>query len=240
MAEPTVAVAPPALEIGPAGAFAHADILVLSPTPTAPIDQGNRRRIHAVCHSLQRRGARIHFVYYPAEWSFSFVPPDLVDRMRSQWDSFHLLHTTRPHHPPSIGADHTIDEWWDPCIGAHLQWLFARQRFDAFIVNYTYLSKALEFAPPGVLRILDTHDQFTGRRALLQAQGIAPEFFHTTQEEEAIAVARADLVWAIKEQEAAFFRTLSQRRASRCRTWSRSPSSRGGPVRRTTAPWSSG
>ena len=34
-----------------------ADILVLSPTPTAPTDQGNRKRIYAVCRELQRRGA---------------------------------------------------------------------------------------------------------------------------------------------------------------------------------------
>ena len=69
--------------------------------------------------------------------------------------------------------------------------------------------KLFEFAPNHVYKILDTHDKFSERRQLLESQGIAPEFFYTTAEQEAIALDRADLVWAIKEQEAEFFRSIS-------------------------------
>ena len=130
--------------------------------------------------------------------------------MNQQWDSFHLVPPTRYLHQASQGEDHTIDEWWDYSIGDYLKYLFARNYFDIFIVNYTYLSKALEFAPNHVYKILDTHDQFSGRRQLLASQGIDPEFFYTTPEQEAIALDRADLVWAIKEQEAEFFRSLTE------------------------------
>ena len=188
------------------------DILVLSPTPTSPTDQGNRKRIHSVCKELQRRGARVHFVYFPQEWWFEFLPDDLVRDMGRTWDSFHLLPTTRHTYCPPAGADYTVDEWWDEAIGVYLKWLFKRQKFDAFVVNYAFMSKALEFAPPGTLKILDTHDQFTGRRQLLADNGIGPEFFYTTADQEAIAMNRADLVWAIKAEEAAFYRSISRTR----------------------------
>jgi len=187
-----------------------ADILVLSPTPTAPTDQGNRKRIHAVCSELKRRGARVHFVYFPQEWWFSSVPHDLVSAMSAQWDSFHLVPPRQPVYQKPGATDYTIDEWWDDAIGDYLQWLFKRAHFDAFIVNYVYLSKAFEYAPPRTLRILDTHDKFTGRRQLLQKNGVPPDFFYTTQDQEAIALDRAQLVWAIKDEEAAFYRSISQ------------------------------
>ncbi len=185
------------------------DILVLSPTPTVPVDQGNRKRIYAVCRELQQRGARIHFVHYPHEWWFHYVPMDLARQMAEQWDSFHLLPTTRPLHTAAADQHHTIDEWWDHAIGDYLQWLFKRSHFDAFIVNYAYLSKAFDYAPKSTLKILDTHDKFTGRRELFESNGVPCEFFYTTQDQEAIALNRADLVWAIKDEEAEFFRRIS-------------------------------
>jgi glycosyltransferase involved in cell wall biosynthesis len=185
------------------------DILVLSPTPTMPTDQGNRKRIYAVCRELQRRGARIHFVFYPQEWWFDYLPDDLVREMGKQWDSFHLLPATRHTYTRPEGADYKIDEWWDDSIRDYLQWLFKRNRFDAFIVNYAYMSKAFEYAPANTLKILDTHDKFTGRRELLDQNGIAPEFFYTTDDQEAIALNRAQLVWAIKDEERDFYRSIS-------------------------------
>jgi glycosyltransferase involved in cell wall biosynthesis len=186
-----------------------ADILVLSPTPTHPPDQGNRKRIYAVCKELQARGARVHFVYYPQEWWFEFLPHDLVQEMTAAWDSFHVVPTSRHTYNPPAGQDYTIDEWWDESIATTLKWLFKRQHFDAFIVNYAFMSKALELAPPNVLRILDTHDLFTGRRQLLEQHGLKPEFFYTTQEQESIAVQRAQLVWAIKDEEAVIYRSMA-------------------------------
>jgi hypothetical protein len=185
------------------------DVLVLSPTPTWPLDFGNRKRIDAVRTHLRGRGARPHLLLYPAEMDWrGQLPLASWRKMSEQWESVHIAPATRPLHSPPEGLDHTIDEWWDPAIGDHLAWLFAHKWFDAFIVNYTYLSKGLEYAPRGVFKILDTHDRFADRRQLLESHGIAPEFFHTTRDEEAKAVARADLVWAIKPQEADYLRSL--------------------------------
>lgn len=189
------------------------DILVLSPTPTYPPDQGNRRRVYIVCRVLKELGARVHFVYYPLEWWFTWIPRKHIDIMSGQWDSFYLLPITRSiQPPPKNGLYHEIDEWWDCfAIEPMLNWLFKRCCYDAFLVNYAYLSKALEIAPRNVLKILDTHDKFTNRRYLFDQLGMPPEFFYTTRDQEKIALDRADLILAIKDNEAEFFRTLTSK-----------------------------
>jgi hypothetical protein len=200
--------APPGCRVGWEGL----DVLVLAPTPTHPIDAGNRRRIFFVNTALQRLGARITYVHYPAEGDWRERAPDgSIPAMAGQWYESHVVPVTRSLHEGAKGDDHTIDEWWDPAIGDMLRWLFRTHRFDVFIVNYAWLSKAFEFCPRDVLKILDTHDRFSGRRELLVSHGIAPEFFHTTVEQESIALDRADVVWAIKSQETAFFRTITNR-----------------------------
>ncbi len=196
-----------------AGAWAGLRVLVLSPVPTWPVTFGNRNRIVQVNRALQRAGAHVALLHYPSdeEWR-TRLPRTAMAEMAQQWEEVFHCPVTRPLHArPSDGDDHRIDEWWDPAIGQMLDWLFRLGRYDALLVNYTWLSRALEHAPRGVLRILDTHDRFSGRRDLLAANGLAPEYFHTTEGEEARALDRADLVWAIKPQEEAFFRTITRR-----------------------------
>lgn len=182
-----------------AGSWDYCRVLVLTPTPTHPQDAGNRHRIYRICKVLKDAGAQLTVLHYPAEW---MAHARFSNRsMRLTWGEYYEVPPTRPSHQPPAGVDHTIDEWWDASIEEYLKWLFRSKVFDVFIVNYTWLSKALELAPPNVLKVLDTHDQFAGRRQLLASIGIEPEFFYTTKEQERIAFGRADLIWAIKDQE---------------------------------------
>jgi len=132
--------------------------------------------------------------------------------MQDTWDNVFTVPPSRPLHTYAIGLDHEIDEWWDPAIGSYLDWLFHVRTYSHFIVNYTWLSKAFDHAPPGILKILDTHDRFANRRHLLASLGVAPEFFHTTEDQEKIALDRADIVLAIKEQERQEFSRHTSRR----------------------------
>lgn len=188
------------------------DIVIVSPTPTHPHDFGNRKRIFHIADDFKRRGWRVHLVLFPleADWRSDF-PADAYDAMREAWDEVHIVTPTLGYHHRPKGDDHTIDEWWDPALEHFLQWYLKTRRFDAVLVNYLYLSKALTLAPPATLRILDTHDKLAGRRALLAQLGAGPEFFHTDEEQERIGAARADLVLAIKDEERAYFERLAQR-----------------------------
>lgn len=181
--------------------------LVVTPTPTWPLDHGNRKRVHQICNELQLAGHAVHLLFYPSEqdWS-SQIPYDALDRMRQQWAGFHLVAPTRPLHPPPKGAHYHLDEWWDPAIADMLQWLFRNDHFDAMIVNYVWLSKALEYAPKHMLKIIDTHDRVGGRKEILEKQGLRPEFFYLTEQDEISGINRADVILAIKEEEADLFR----------------------------------
>jgi glycosyltransferase involved in cell wall biosynthesis len=192
-------------------AWRGADVLVLSPTPTHPQDYGNRKRIFSICSRLSARGARIVLAHYPTEAEWRRRVPAAATTMARAWHAYYTIPTTRPLHSEAESTEHTIDEWWDEAIADFLRWLFGVSQFDVFIVCYSWLSKAFDVAPDSVIKILDTHDRLAGRRSLLQKQGIAPEFFHTTDEEEAKALDRADVVWAIKEQERVLFERLTSR-----------------------------
>lgn len=187
-------------------------ILVVSPTPSHPQDYGNRKRIFRICHLLQQAGAKIHFLHYPAEAEWrGKLPKDAQKAMMQAWDGYYVVPPTRPLHPDPKREFHGVDEWWDPAIGEAMGWINAHLRPDAVIVNYTWLSRALDHAPPGALRILDTHDQFSGRKEMLLANGLTPEFFYMTAADEGTALTRADVVWAIKEEERQSLSTLTQR-----------------------------
>ncbi|MCW2282995.1 glycosyltransferase involved in cell wall biosynthesis [Rhodoblastus acidophilus] len=190
----------------PVPAWFGFDVLVVSPTPTHPQDHGNRKRIYEICAELKRQGARIHFVHYPAEhdWRDQWPLRHEAD-MRAAWDSYQLVAPGRELHCDSIGEDHEIDEWADPGLAHYLAWACRVRAYDMVIVNYTWLSFCLDAIPASVFKVCDTHDVFADRRRLLQAHGIAPEFFHTTRDEEARGLARADLVWAIKKGEQDYF-----------------------------------
>ena len=182
------------------------DILVVSPTPTHPQDHGNRKRIYEICAALKRQGARIHFVHYPAEhdWRHQWPLRHEAD-MRAAWDSYQLVAPGRELHCDSLGEDHTVDEWADPGLAHYLSWACRVRAYDMVIVNYTWLSFCLDAVPATVFKVCDTHDVFADRRQLLEAHGIGAEFFHTTRDEEAKGLSRADLVWAIKKAEQDYF-----------------------------------
>lgn len=181
-------------------------ILVLSPTPTHPQDYGNRKRIYQIYKQISDSGGQISFAHYPSEAEWRDAIPRQADRaMAAAWSEYFTIPPTRAYHMPPQGDIHGIDEWWDDSIGDFLQWVFRTHVFDVFIVNYAWLSKAFEFAPASVVKILDTHDKLSGRGEVLAHNGIEPEFFFTSESEEALALARADIVWAIKEDERAQF-----------------------------------
>ena len=185
--------------------------LVVSPTPSHPPDHGNRRRVQQTTMALHRQGYAIDFVLYPMDDDWQRGIPAAARTMQRAWRSLTIVPPSRALHQKPAGLDHVIDEWWDEALEHHLAWLLARQRYDVMLVNYVFLSRACTLAPPGCVRVLDTHDRLSGRRALFERHGETPEFFHTTDAEEAAGLARADIVLAIKDSEAAAFRRLGAR-----------------------------
>lgn len=185
-------------------------ILVISPTPTSPADQGNRQRVKRLCQALKARGAEIHFGYFPREWGGRFSPQEQIE-MTEEWDFYDTIVPSKPFVYQTSDRYFGIDDWWDDAIGRFIEYKVGGENFDACIVNYAFFSKAFEYLPRDVIRILDTHDRLSGRREMLESYGVDPEFFYTTEEQEQLALKRADIILAINEEEGKFFGALSGR-----------------------------
>ena len=179
-------------------------VLIVSPIPSHPQDQGNSARIFALGRLLQSAGALVDFLYHPLEG----LSAAQAAAMRAAWDGFHVVPVERMNLAPRAEGYHRLDDWYEPKAGAAAAALHARHRYAAVIANYVWFSGVLEAFDDGTLRVLDTHDVFGGRDHVFRAAGLAPEWFWTTPAEEARGLARADLVLAIQDEEAAVFRAL--------------------------------
>ncbi|WP_338662846.1 glycosyltransferase [Pararoseomonas sp. SCSIO 73927] len=171
--------------------------LVISPTPTHPQDAGNRQRIHALLRALQGFGHRVEFAFVRRE----AVDEAALEAMDRAWDALHLIPYDRSAERRSLGETHALDDWFPPALEEAIAALAGAASYDLVLVEYVFLSRALELFPAGTLRVLDTHDVFTDRHLRLEALGLPIGFFHTTAEEEARGLDRADLVLAIQDDE---------------------------------------
>lgn len=173
--------------------------LVISPTPSHPQNAGNRQRIQALLRRIRDFGHQIDFCFVQRE----SVREEDLEAMRAAWDALILVPHDRAAERRSLGEIHGIDDWFQPQLAERLTALAESRRYDAVLVEYVFLSKALDFFPPEVLKIIDTHDVFADRHQRLRSIGLEPAFFYTSAVEEGRGLDRADLVLAIQDEERA-------------------------------------
>lgn len=170
-------------------------VLLVSPIPSHPADQGNAARLQAMGRALMHRGITCDFLYVTLEG----LTPDQHAAMAAFWGALHVEPAT-PKPSPRFPGTWGLDDWCPPRLPHRVAALVEAERHDAVIVSYVWMSRALEGAGRA-LRVLDTHDLFGGRDAVARAAGLDPSWFHTTPAEEARGLARADLVLAIQAEE---------------------------------------
>jgi len=192
-------------------------ILIVSPTPTHPRGAGNRARIETMLRSLIDAGHEVSFLHVEREegdreamtaaWGARYLradyqqPKTLGSRLRKRWSRFR--NTDGVH-------DFRIDDWYPPALDAVLEDLQGRQGFDAVIVEYVFMSRALLVFGAPVLKLIDTHDMFTNRHQRYLDEGQRPQWFSTTAAEEGRGFDRADHVIAITDKERAVFAGMTR------------------------------
>jgi hypothetical protein len=179
-------------------------VLIVSPIPSHPQDQGNSARIFALGRLLQSAGAIVHFLYHPLEG----LTPAQRESMTLDWDALHIVPVQRMNLAPRGDGHHRLDDWYEPDVTQAAAALHARFHFAAVIANYVWFSAVLDAFGADTLKILDTHDVFGNRDQRFRAAGLEPEWFWTTPAEEARGLARADIVLAIQEEEATQFTVM--------------------------------
>lgn len=195
-----------------------AHILVISHTPTHPVDAGNRARIATMLTTLRELGHTFVFVHAAREqgdqaamraaWGGSYIAADYHPpkaTMNKRWRR--LLQRLSP----KFGHQYQLDEWYDPALDSVIETTIASQNFDAVLVEYVFFSKALLGVPDDLLKIIDTHDCFADRHKRFLAEGIAPKWFSCTEADENRGLQRADRIIAIQPTEAEEFRSRNIR-----------------------------
>jgi len=179
-------------------------VLVVSPIPSHPRDQGNSARIFRLGKMFQLAGHPVHFVYFGLEG----LTDRQADMHRRCWDRFYFIQPRGPAPEPSLRDYFHVDDWFDDRITELAVELCRRWDYSLCLANYVWCSKHLEALPDRVLKVIDTHDVFGDRHLVARAAGMEPVWFYTSKVLEAMALERADLVVAIQDEEAAYFRSI--------------------------------
>lgn len=174
------------------------NILMIAPMPTHPATQGSRQRAFDMARAFQKKGDSVTFLYWAAEG----LEPGGRQAMAEAWDDVQIVscdgHVPRRSNPAYFG----IDDWYHEAIGERIKALRVERTFDACVVNYVWLSRALLALPDDCVKIIDTHDLFGDRAEKFTAIGRRPEWYYTSIPEERRGLDRADLVIAIQAEEA--------------------------------------
>jgi len=196
-------------------------ILLISPVPSHPQNEGNRARIYNLLLNLKKIGQDVYFVHIKQEQGDEKL-------MRQCWgENYFSLPAKRPQPFVSnsllirffenlmlklrlpIGGNFlynfSIDEWYDESVVDNLINISRKINPEAVIVEYVFFSKALECFGENTLKVLDTHDIFSNRYKVYLKNGQKPRWYSTTEKEENRGLNRADVVIAIHQKEADIF-----------------------------------
>jgi len=131
--------------------------------------------------------------------------------MRGFWTEVGVIPHRAHNRKKTQGDCWGIDDWFNEDIASVVRYLASQKKYDAVICEYVFFSKALTLFDERVLKILNCHDRMSDRADLLRRNGLLPDFFYTTPEQEKIALDRADLILAIQEDEKFFFQSLTSK-----------------------------
>ena len=102
----------------------------------------------------------------------------------------------------------SIDCRYNSRLSRVLEKLYDSDHYDAMLVEYVFMSRAL-LGFPGSPKVIDTHDVFSGRTERLKKRKVKNTFFNASPREEGRGLDRADTVIAIQDEESEFFRSIS-------------------------------
>jgi polysaccharide biosynthesis protein PslH len=186
---------------------------MISPVATHPADAGNRARVRSLSTMLREIGHDVYFMHVEQEacdtqamranWGDRYIPVGYT------WQRSVARRLAR-RIARNVGSDRAhiygIDEWYDPAIDTAIDALDRRVGFDAAIVEYVFMSRALLRFQNDVLKVIDTHDVFANRHRSYLRNNQPPTWFSCSPREEAKGLNRAHAVLAIQADEAADFR----------------------------------
>ena len=176
-------------------------VLVVSPVSTHPPHRGNRQRILQIARLFRENGFDVELAIGRNR--------KLTDEAKEFWPVIHRLKRSPRWRPTRKNVP--FDAWYTPGLGEEVAKIVERRKIDVVLLNYIFHSKLLDYLPPDVTKVIDTHDVFTNRRELYVGYRYTGGFFSCTSENEAAYLSRADVALSISADDTEKFRELVPR-----------------------------
>jgi hypothetical protein len=171
----------------------------VSPVSTHPPYRGNRQRILQIARLFQDNGFDVELAVGRNR--------KLPGEARAFWPVIHQLKHSPWWKPTNRNVP--FDAWYTPGLGEEIAEIVERQKVDTVVLNYIFHSKLLDYLPPHVIKVIDTHDVFTNRRELYVGFRYTGSFFSCTSADEAAYLSRADVVMSISPSDTEKFLEIS-------------------------------
>ncbi|MCH5173295.1 MAG: glycosyltransferase [Bacteroidales bacterium] len=195
-------------------------VIIVSKTPTHMTTAGNRRGILVQAELLKSLGCDVHFLYIQ-ELPLSRTADresyrSDLEEMRAYWGNrlsiynvskiqklyFNILSRIRKYF---FKYECGIDDEYPAGLARFFKKLNSKHHFDICIVNYYYLTKLLGVIDVPVKAVF-THDCFAYRN-----QVVGDTVNYLNADSEARAVQRAEHIFAVQEEEFAYYSLLAPR-----------------------------
>jgi len=199
-------------------------ILIISPVLFYPPNEGNKARIFNFIKKLKLFNYEIHYFYtspifdntelnemgkYVKEiYKIKFNKTTIINFF-PKVKKYLLKKINMFYH--KFKGYYKIDSMYNFEIHKEIKKNMMNQDFDYVLVEYVFLSKALESFDKSVIKIIDTHDIFSDRGELFKKNGYHHSWFHTNKKNESIGLNRADIIISIQNKENIFFRKLTSK-----------------------------
>ncbi len=207
-------------------------LLVISRIGVGPPYAGNRSRMAALLDDLRALGFELHFagVDLSSEekvetrkvvdrWIHDFVWPEggrrpLAARIRHRLGAVwqRLCRRWWPGRTAGLPiGNRPLDDWFHPSWLLEARRLQRAGNYRRVLVSYVIHSAFFDAFDSSCLKILDCHDVFTDRNAMLQKAQLGPQEFwiSLSQAEERRGLQRSDVILGIQQRESCYFQRLT-------------------------------
>lgn len=196
-------------------------ILIISDIPTAPINAGNRKIIRTYTDLFRSWGNEVHFLFvnkFSLRKKYRLQIKDAIPETRKEWGNFYHQYNCslweNIYTNSNIITDKIFRKGYRKCddvypngLDDEVRKLHGIYHFDALLVNYFYLSKALD-AIPIRRKALFTHDAFSMHEKSDKYKAV----YYLKREDEQKALSRATYIFAMQDVEAEYFKQLMPNR----------------------------
>lgn len=192
-------------------------ILIVSDIPTSPTNAGNRRIIKSYTDLFKSWGNEVHFLFvnkFSLRKNYRSQIKKAISETRKEWGAFYHQYDCSLWENIYTNSNIIItklfrnsyrkcDDVYPNGLSKKIRNLYNIYHFDALMVNYFYLSRALD-AIPIKRKALFTHDAFSMQKKSQEYKAV----YYLTKKEEKKALSRATYIFAMQDVEAEYFKLL--------------------------------